>query len=329
MHADLIMEFLSEHGVDSIEKLKSILEPSAYAIIPVAILEDPNITPNSKLLYAELMALARKGGKCFATNRHLKERLGVSLRTIQNCLLELQGLDMIKLALDKNPSGTWRTIEILWKKEGVQKLHGGMQKLRGCNAKICTPVEKESASRIHGVQKLHGGVQKLHAGGMQKLHAGHAASCTPGVQEAAPHKRVSRKRELKKTIASASDAASLGKQECKFEGCGGETIKEKEFCKLHQSMDVRQFVEWCTKGKSQHIHIIGEWADTLKPQLETVAQWEEFIQRNLRTAKRLIPFSQDQLEVGWEKIKANRAAGWLTEFTLETLLKYVTNAKTI
>jgi hypothetical protein len=288
--ADSIMEFLADHGVDSVEKLKGIFEPSAYAVIPVSILEDRNITPNAKLLYAELLALARKNGSCFATNKHMASRLGVSERTVQNCLVELQGLDLVEVSIDKNQTGTWRSIKVVWQKGGTQNLRGGMKKLR----------------------------------------AGDESGCVPGTKQASPQKRISRKRESKKDIAAASAATpSEPKPECKRDGCGSKPMKDREFCEMHQAMNLHQFVEWCKKGEAKHIHIIGEWADTLKPSLETVAQWQEFIARHVRTAKRLVPFSQEQLERGWAQIEKNRAEGWLTEFTLETLLKYVTNSKTI
>lgn len=286
---DALVDVLSAYGVDSVEKLKKILEPSAYAIIPVSVLEDPNITPNAKLLYAELLALARKGGSCYSTNGFLRERLGVSLRTIQNCLVELQKLGMITISMDKNASGTWRTIDIVWQK---------------------------------GVQSLRGGMQKLH-GGMQKLHAGDATGCTPGVQESAPQKRILRKRISRKDIAAASAAVSSEEAKCQSEGCTTKPIKGKLLCPTHTPMDVPKFVEWCGTSAAPHVRLIGEWAETIRPNLTTVAQWNEFISRNVRTAKRIIPFNRDQIDRAWERIERGRREGWLREFTLETLLGYL------
>ena len=94
--------------------------------------------------------------------------------------------------------------------------------------------------------------------------------------------------------------------------------------KKDRPMNLQQFVEWCGKGNQAHIKIIGEWAETTKPQLETVEQWESYIKRHLRPARSLVPFSHEQLEAGFQRIKD---AKYLDTVTLETLYKFITNAK--
>jgi len=113
---------------------------------------------------------------------------------------------------------------------------------------------------------------------------------------------------------------------CFKEGCDNDAIKGERFCKYHQKMDLRQFVEWCKKGQ-KHIQIIGEWAETVKPEFKTVAQWEEYINRNVRAARTLLPFDHEQLEKGFERIEKGIKEKWLTEYTLETLYKFITNDK--
>ena len=43
-------------------------KPNYYAIIPAEIRYDKKLTPNSKLLYGEITALANKEGYCWAGN---------------------------------------------------------------------------------------------------------------------------------------------------------------------------------------------------------------------------------------------------------------------
>lgn len=114
---------------------------------------------------------------------------------------------------------------------------------------------------------------------------------------------------------------------CKIEKCGKEVEEGKEYCKLHLPMDLKEFLEWCAKSPHKHINIIGEWADTVKPEFRTQGQWTEYIKRYARAASALVPFDHDQLERGFEHIKKGIDGKWLTVYTLETLLKFVTNEK--
>lgn len=92
-----------------------------------------------------------------------------------------------------------------------------------------------------------------------------------------------------------------------------------------QPMTLEVFVSWCKKSPQKHVQIIGDWAETMKPDIRTKFQWNAYIKRNLRPAKELSAFSQEQLEEGFKKIRrAERDEGWLKKVTLETLLKFVT-----
>lgn len=113
---------------------------------------------------------------------------------------------------------------------------------------------------------------------------------------------------------------------CFKEECKEEAVKGKRFCKYHQQMNLKQFVEWCKKGQ-KHVQIIGEWAETVEPDFKTMAQWEGYLNRNLRAAKMLVPFDREQLEAGFEKIEKGIKEKWLTEYTLETLYKFITSDK--
>lgn len=113
---------------------------------------------------------------------------------------------------------------------------------------------------------------------------------------------------------------------CFKEGCEKEAMKEKRFCSEHQLMNLKQFIEWCANSKQKHIQIIGEWAETVNPNFKTVAQWEVYIKRNLKPARLLAPFDREQLEAGFERIEKGIKEGWLTEYSMETLFKFITNA---
>ena len=60
-----------------------------YAILPAKVRYDSDLTPNAKLLYAEVTALCRKEGYCWATNEYFAELYGVDPRTVQRWINDL------------------------------------------------------------------------------------------------------------------------------------------------------------------------------------------------------------------------------------------------
>lgn len=76
--------------------------PSYYAIIPANVRYAP-ITPNAKLLYGEITALASKTGTCWATNGYFANLYGTSIRTVQRWFGEL--LDGGFIVMCEAPSG--------------------------------------------------------------------------------------------------------------------------------------------------------------------------------------------------------------------------------
>ena len=85
-----ITEFLESQGIKNLEQLKELFEPNFFAVIPISILEKKTISANAKLLYAEIIALSKKSGKCFAKNEYLAERLGIEKDTVRSLLAELK-----------------------------------------------------------------------------------------------------------------------------------------------------------------------------------------------------------------------------------------------
>lgn len=64
--------------------------PSFWAVLPASVRYDPKLTPNAKLLYAEITALMDKKGYCFATNNYFMERFKLSDRSITGLISQLR-----------------------------------------------------------------------------------------------------------------------------------------------------------------------------------------------------------------------------------------------
>lgn len=96
-------------------------------------------------------------------------------------------------------------------------------------------------------------------------------------------------------------------------------------------MSLQEFMDYCKKSPQRHIQIIGEWAEAIEPNYTTKGQWQSFIKRNVRPASDLIPYTEKQLQEAFKKIENDlvkidnngKKVGFITKYTLETLLKYV------
>jgi hypothetical protein len=61
-------------------------KPNYYAVIPAEIRYSKKLTPNAKLLYAEITALCNMNGKCTASTQYFATLYNVSKTSIQNWL---------------------------------------------------------------------------------------------------------------------------------------------------------------------------------------------------------------------------------------------------
>jgi hypothetical protein len=71
-------------------------KPNYYAIIPANVRYDKTITPNAKLLYAEITALCNMNGKCIASTNYFCKLYEVSRISIQKWLKILEDKKYIK-----------------------------------------------------------------------------------------------------------------------------------------------------------------------------------------------------------------------------------------
>ena len=65
-------------------------KPNYYAIIPAEVRYNKKLTPNAKLLYAEITALCNMNGKCTASTQYFCRLYEVSRSSIQNWLKLLE-----------------------------------------------------------------------------------------------------------------------------------------------------------------------------------------------------------------------------------------------
>ena len=65
------------------------MKPNYYAVLSAEV-RYSDITPNAKLLYAEITAFCNMNGECFASNRYFAELYGKSKTTISNWIRELK-----------------------------------------------------------------------------------------------------------------------------------------------------------------------------------------------------------------------------------------------
>ena len=64
-------------------------KPNYYATIPADVRYNKKLTPNAKLLYAEITALSQKDGSCWASNKYFSKLYDVSTVTISRWVSSL------------------------------------------------------------------------------------------------------------------------------------------------------------------------------------------------------------------------------------------------
>lgn len=141
---------LQERGIDSVEKLRQMLDVGMYAVIPMDVLERNDLPPNSKLLYAEITALARRSGECFASNNYMADRIGVDKSSMPKILAHLKKLGLIDVVITRKPSGTYRTIYVTWKPQHSSVIVNKKRKKTYISSRRVTENETELTNRGDG-----------------------------------------------------------------------------------------------------------------------------------------------------------------------------------
>ena len=72
-------------------------KPGYWAVIPAEVRYDEKLTPNAKLLYAEISSLAMKSGCCYAGNAYFTQNFGWSDRTVNRLISALDGAGYIRI----------------------------------------------------------------------------------------------------------------------------------------------------------------------------------------------------------------------------------------
>lgn len=93
-------------------------EGGLFAVIPLVILENKDLSANAKLLYAEIVALSKKSGRCYATNEYLANILSLKRVSIPRLLRELITLKLITITIQRSLKGTYRDIWVTFFSKG-------------------------------------------------------------------------------------------------------------------------------------------------------------------------------------------------------------------
>lgn len=114
-------------------------KPSYYAILTADVRYHKNLTPNAKLLYAEITALENMNGRCFANNKYFADLYGVSKTSVSKWISQLESFNCIKTVyIYKEGSKEIDKRYITTLKGGIEKnLKGGIkEKLKDNNTSI-------------------------------------------------------------------------------------------------------------------------------------------------------------------------------------------------
>jgi hypothetical protein len=67
-----------------------------------------SLTPNQKIIFAEIVSLVIIAGECFALNKHFMKKFSISQPTVSATLHRLQVLDLIRIEERRPQSGLYR-----------------------------------------------------------------------------------------------------------------------------------------------------------------------------------------------------------------------------
>lgn len=120
------------------------IKKNYYAILTADVRYDPNITPNAKLLYAEITALCNEKGFCWAGNQYFADLYGKSKTTISKWVSQLkkQGYIDVKIVTKSNSREIDKRIITIKPNQfkdntPLRKVNGGIEE------KLNSPIEEK------------------------------------------------------------------------------------------------------------------------------------------------------------------------------------------
>lgn len=78
-----------------------MIEPSYFAVIPASVRYHSALTPNAKLLYGELTALANRDGFCWASNGYFANLYSVGINTVSEWIASLGRIGAVHIEVDR------------------------------------------------------------------------------------------------------------------------------------------------------------------------------------------------------------------------------------
>lgn len=78
--------------------------PDVGIFVPAVAVSNPNLCPLDKLVFGEIIALSAQTGFCFAVNAHFANRHGVSTKTIQRSISNLQKCGLVRVEFEAGHS---------------------------------------------------------------------------------------------------------------------------------------------------------------------------------------------------------------------------------
>jgi len=86
--------------------------PAYFAVIPSNVRYHTALTPNAKLLYGEITALADQTGYCWASNKYLASQFRWGERTVSRLIAQMQELELIRIEMVSTKTGQERRIYV-------------------------------------------------------------------------------------------------------------------------------------------------------------------------------------------------------------------------
>lgn len=122
------------------------MERAYYAIIPANVRYDESLTPNAKLLYGEITALANEKGYCWAANTYFAQLYGVSKTSISKWIKQLVDNGYIKSKIvykegTKEIVNRYLTIVVGGMEEKLNRYPSFINE--GIEDKLSTPIEEK------------------------------------------------------------------------------------------------------------------------------------------------------------------------------------------